>query len=212
MRKISIVGLSLFAVLAFSAVAAASAFAESEWLIDGAVVTAATQSLSEGELLLCDDKGGLSGQKVCVHCSGLDVGTVGPGKADKVTEITNLAGTSKDITDCTNDENCPAPILVEAVHLPWTTEVILSGTTFRDLIGPGTGGEPGYTVSCFGVSDTCTGHTSTLLENKVAENDVLALFEPAVEPGTCTRGGAGQGLVEGDILLFLEEGLTLAVS
>jgi hypothetical protein len=197
MRKSQILGLALFAVFAFSAIMSAAAFAESEWLLNGAPITAATEVLSEGELSLCDDKGGLFGEDVCVKCSGLDKGTVGPGKADVTQEVTGLAG-EKDITNCTNELNCPSPILVEAENLPWTTEIVLNGTEFRDLIGTAAK-QPGYLVSCAGVVDLCEGHATVTLTNE--PGGVLATFAN-LEVATCTRGGAGQGLVTGTSLIF----------
>jgi hypothetical protein len=207
MKKFQILGLALVAVFAFSAIAAASAFAESEWLVGGAPIAAGktVKVLSEGELKLCDHKGGLFLEEACVKCSGLNQGIVGPNKTDEVQEVTNLAGTSKDITDCTNALNCPTPILVEADNLPWPTEVYLNGTEFRDLVGAaGVGKQPGYLVKCFGIEDLCEGHTSVRLENSGA-NDVLSTFEaPLTENSNCTRGGNGEGLATGTNLLFTD--------
>jgi hypothetical protein len=182
-----------------------------KWLFNGAAITEATPVDSEGELLLCDNKGGLFGEQVCIHCPVLGKGTVGPESKDKITEITNLEGTSKNITNCTNDTGCPSPILAEALHLPWAAEAFESGTESRDLIGPGTGGEPDWLIECFGVADECLGFTDAKLENKEAEKDVLATFQPAVEPATCSRGGTGQGTAEGTYLIF-STGNTVSLS
>jgi hypothetical protein len=211
MKKIHIIGLALVAMFAFSAIAASAAFASPEWLIDGNPVAAKTAVLSEGELLLCDDKGGVFGEKVCIHCSGKDKGTVGPGKADEVTEVTDLAGNA-DITSCTNDEGCGTAKLVEAENLPWPTE--LTSLT-NDLVGDpnAAGKQPGYLVECevFGakITDLCEGHADVKVSN--LEGGVDVLFEPNVDPATCTRGGAGQGLIEGLDFNFIV-GKTLSVS
>jgi len=227
MRKMQIFGLVLFAVFASSAVAATSAFAVHEWLLEGVAIPIGQKDLVDsetGELLLEDTKGGITGGKVDILCSGLNEGWVfnmeppgpnGPG-LDEVTEVLNLAMTSSNITDCVNDEGCVGAILVEAVNLPWETELLLNAAgQFRDLVGPGAGGtQPGWTATCSGVPDTCTGHTNVLIENNVAEKDVEALFESAgenTEFATCTRGGANTGLVEGTVLILTEVG-TLAVS
>jgi hypothetical protein len=208
MKKIHIIGLALVAMFAFSAIAASAAVASPEWLIDGNPVAAKTAVLSEGELLLCDDKGGVFGEKVCIHCSGKDKGTVGPGKSDEVTEVTDLAG-NKDITSCTNDEGCGTAKLVEAENLPWPTE-LTSLTT--DLVGAA-GKQPGYSVECeaFGakITDLCEGHATVKVSN--VAGGVNVVFEPNVEPATCTRGGAEQGLIEGSDLNFIT-GKTLSVS
>ncbi|MGC2373178.1 MAG: hypothetical protein WA484_04810 [Solirubrobacteraceae bacterium] len=206
MKKIHILGLALVAVFAFSAIAAASAFAESEWLVGGAVVTGKVEVLSESTALkLCDEKGGLFLEDACIKCSGLDKGFVGPGKADETTEVTGLAG-EKDIVNCTNELNCPGAILVEAENLPWPTAVFLNGAEFRDLVGNPVLTEPkqpGYITSCSGVTDLCEGHTSVKLENS-GENNVIATFDALSEKATCTRGGAGQGVITGTTLFFTD--------
>ena len=216
MKKIHVIGLALCAVFACSAFAASSAFAGSEWLLSGEPLAAQTSVESEGELLLCDDKGGIAGEAVCIHCSGLNAGFVGPTNLDEITDITNLAGTSLDITDCTNDENCTTVDLVEGQNFPWKTELVLmtNGEILDLLIGGG------YEVVCLvlgvEVKDVCKAEDLELgVENMAAEKDVLLLFS-ATELGvgnTCTRGGANQGLTIGEILVFsLTAGLELSVS
>jgi hypothetical protein len=220
MRKIQIVGLALVAVFALSAVAASSAFAH-EWLFNGQPITGTEKTvLSEStalNLLLEDMKGGVFGEAVDVLCSGLDEGKVGPGAADLVTTITDLAGKVPPVSCETMSGTCPEP-LASPDFLPWHTELFLNAKEeFRDLVGPGTGGEPGWNVTCKGIfgepiEDLCTGHTNVLVEN-AAENDVIATFDAVSmeEPANCGRGGAKEGLVEGSILFMSDEG-ALAVS
>jgi hypothetical protein len=217
MKKIHAVGLALCALFALGAFAASSASAATEWLLSGEPITAAQSVQSEGELLLCDDKGGPFGEEACVKCSGLDVGTIGPTNKDEVTDVLNLAGTSLDITDCVGEGPCLEAHLVEAENLPWKTELVLdsSGEILDLLINAG------YIVVCLGalgveLSDLCSAEDLELdTENMAAENDVLLLFL-ITELGvgnSCTRGGANQGLVEGFVLIFsLVSGLAVAVS
>lgn len=217
MKKIQILGLALVAVFAFSAVAAASAFAENEWLLNGAAVTSKIPVLSEAiELKLADMKGGLFLEEISVLCSGLDLGTVGPKGEDEVTEILNLAGTEKTIK-CPASSGCgEAEATVEALNLPWKTKIILKGTEFRDEVGPGTGGGPGYKVTCaLGITDSCTSPTAELSSTKLTNETggVDSLFEAISEekPATCTRGGAKEGLVKGLDTIISDSG-TLSVS
>ena len=216
MKRIHVVGLALCTVFACSAFAASSAFAGTEWLLSGEPLAAQTSNESEGELLLCDDKGGIAGEAVCIHCSGLDVGFVGPTNLDEITDITNLAGTSLDITDCTNDENCTTVDLVEPLNFPWKTELVLmtNGEILDLLIGFS------YEIICLvlgvEVKDACQFEDYELgVENMAAEKDVLLLFS-ATELGvgnSCTRGGSNQQLLIGEMLTFsLTSGLELSVS
>ncbi len=207
MRKIHLLGLALVAVFAFSAIAAGAAFAESEWLVDGSPVLAGEKIHVEmtGTLIL-EDMG--KGSPTTVECSGSGLGVVLNGGLDiqeeaVATSCKTLAGT------------CGSPLAV-ALNLPWTTEISLATGAFRDLITGGTGGEPGYEVTCFGIfHDACLGKTSTGLENMSTETpaDVLSIFSATLsEAGNCNLGGAGEGLVVGEVLVQALEGLALAVS
>ena len=84
MKKIQILGLSLVAVFALSASVASMASA-AEWLVKGEALLTAAPSEGTGELELGDAKLGL-----LMTCSGILVGTVGPGAADTVTEVLKL--------------------------------------------------------------------------------------------------------------------------
>ncbi|HEX4838731.1 MAG TPA: hypothetical protein VFV03_09445 [Solirubrobacteraceae bacterium] len=219
MSKIRIICLALFAVFAFGAFAATAAFAEEhEWLLNGNPLPTGTRDLVEAEapsIEVEDKKGGLFGEAVKVLCSGRYEGLVGPGKEDEITEITNLAGTARDITDCVNDGNCPSPILDEPLNLPWLTELTLNGSALRDLILEHENrGAPGWMATCFGFSDTCTEkEISMLVENNAAEKDVVATFDltSEEEPANCTRGGTGSFFVRGTVLILAPEG-TLEVN
>lgn len=207
MRKIPIVGLALAAVLAFSAFSAAAAFAESEWLVDGLPVAAGEKVHVEmtGTLVL-EDMG--KGSPTTVECTGSGLGVVEAGGLDVQEEA--VASSCKTLAG-----TCGGP-LAKALNLPWTTEIVLVGGEFRDLVTGGTGGEPGYEVTCFSIfHDACLGKTSTGLENMPSEvpPDVLSIFSATLsEAGNCTLGGAGEGLVVGEILIQALEGLSLAVS
>jgi hypothetical protein len=211
MKKIHIVGLALVAVFAVSAFAASSAFAlESVWLVEGLKLTTAAAVDSSGKLILTDDKGGPFGEKVEVECEGTDQGTVGPGISDKLTNVL--------VTGCkTLSGGCEKPN-AEANNLPWNTTIELIGGVFYDDIKAGTG-NVAYTVFCtfFGVpgNDTCEiALGRTLLENG-AGGTVNAVFnknDPNQPPATCSRGGAGEGLVDGTDNILSTEGLALAVS
>jgi hypothetical protein len=87
--------------------------------------------------------GGLFGNHT-LKCSGTAQGTVGPGAADTSGGVT--------VTACTNVLSCSNPSGA-ALNTPWTTS--LASTTV-DNITAGTGGNPGWTFTCGGISIACT--------------------------------------------------------
>jgi len=218
MKKIQILGLALCAVFAFSAVVAASAFAEHEYLIKGEVLKAGNLNkatvTSVGELLLEDMKGGLFGEGVDLLCSGENLGEFLAANDFEVISIFPLGGTDPGTgaisVKCETMAGVCGEPEAKAVDLPWLVEVVLVGTASRGLLQTGGAGEPGWNVTCNKiVEDACTGTTSTSLTNTAT--GVTAAFEAASEAGSCTRGGAKEGLVEGTITFTSSEGV-LAIS
>jgi hypothetical protein len=218
MKKIQILGLALFAVFAFGAIAAASAFAAPEWLINGAAVTELTSVETKGSLNLTDTKTALG--SVTVKCEGTLDGSVGPAGGDEITEVLNTAGVAIKLGGtallCTSSQ-CSGTPEVWPENLPWQTQLELVGTVIRDHIFTSTGGAPGYTSLCtiiLPIEDTCTGLTSSLIENMGTESpaDVLGIFNAESEKGNCSLGGTGTGVITGDGLITTLNGLALAVS
>ena len=93
MRKFQVFGLMLFAVLAFSAVATASAFAEvGEWLVENVKPAEALPAETEGLLIVARLVSSTNSAVLQeVDCEGILDGTIGPGVADTVTAVLNLA-------------------------------------------------------------------------------------------------------------------------
>jgi len=238
MKKFYALGLALVAVFAMSSVVASAASAlVSQWLWEGVLIPAPLPVESIGEILISNDSTGTE-----ILCSGAFVGTVGPDAADEITKVTNLslveetatnlAGQTVRAVSCTFEKAglCLASVgelvSVIPVNLPWKTEILLDENLYIDDFTTGTGGLPGWEVSCntfLGVqTDKCEGKPGADLENNVAEKDVNATFleeEGPVfltnPPGECTHGGAGVGLIvseNGPGLVFHLEGGTLSVS
>jgi hypothetical protein len=218
------VGLAVFAVVAFSAIVVASASAlESGWLVGNAttgVGALTAQLVDTGEELTLDLLiGGIL--VIALKCSGLFDGTVGGEdegvasiKWDLVTEVLNLS--EKPV-------NAANPLLCEVVtsaleacgkvgesasvvplNLPWLTEIILNGATFLDDF-PATSG---YHVTCpNGKVNECLGLAEAELTN--AMTDVIGLFTEANNEEKCTEG---VGHLIGEGLTLLISGETLSVS
>jgi len=136
MKKFSVVGLMLVAMMAVSAVTIASAsgaitFLPAEWLVNGEKVTAKLSATATGEILLEDTNALKAGIKADLLCSGILNETVGAGAGGEITELLSLTGTAIGKTAlegaglaCTNDSNCESA-KVWAVNLPWPIEVQL---------------------------------------------------------------------------------------
>ncbi|HEX5309679.1 MAG TPA: hypothetical protein VFW38_11430 [Solirubrobacteraceae bacterium] len=213
-----LIGLVFAALVAFSAVSASAAFAETEFLFNAEPIGTTTQvpflseTTEEGGLLLEDMKGGLFGEAVDILCSGLNEGFIeGPllgfiTKVFSLEEVESPPGFVKCVTDA---GICPEPE-IEPINLPWHFELDLATGKVRTLLLEEK--LMGWKISCSkgAVEDTCTaeaGVDTTLGLSNGGANDVLAKFEEnATAPGTCTRGGAKQGLVNGTILFLSDTG------
>jgi hypothetical protein len=229
MKKLYTIGLAVVAVFAFSVIAAASALAASEWLLEGAAITTADPVETTGELLLAD-----TGTGTEITCSGKFDGTVGPGAADKIEKVLSLGGVEEKFENLAKvlvpAVNCSvekaglcsvavgALIVVIPLHLPWTTELLLpEATLWVDDITTGTGGEPGYEVSCntfIGVqTDVCEGKPGA--DEKNITGGVEGIFEEneTTNPkGNCSIGGAKTALTVGKGITTPNNGGTLTVS
>lgn len=163
---------------------------------------------AEGSLKLTDKKGSLTGEKpAVVECFGTSTGTIGPGKYDRIITIT--------ATKCRNIERCIelTEPKAEAVNLPWQTELFETEGKIRDkVISEVAGKEPGWKVTCSGFSDTCETVTTTAMNNIQATGFVEAIFDAGSAKANCSRGGAGQGEVEGKVLNKSVAGHAIKVS
>jgi len=145
MKRFYVIGVALVAVLAFSALAAASAsatFLLAEWLLNGVAIAPGAEDLVEieGEVTLEDREGVPVIGNAAVKCSGIFVGTVSSNSQDLITEVLSLTHTAPPLK-CPRVLGCEASTLepeVSPVNLPWETEAELfeqTGTTiFVDLI------------------------------------------------------------------------------
>jgi hypothetical protein len=179
MKRFRVLGVAVVALVAVSALtvssASAATFLAAEWLLNGAVISSAINTEAPGEIDLINTNGGGFGIKTQILCSGIFDGTVGPKGADTVTKVLSLTGeeiTETNTLNCANSEGCEGA-LVNAVNLPWKTELELigsdTGEPFVDLLI-----NAGYKVSC------------TVLGVKITEECVAA--ETAVEQ-TAVSGG-----------------------
>jgi hypothetical protein len=200
------IGLALVVALVMSAVAAASASAAHEWLINGTPITVAKKIHSLGLLLLEDRKA--TGGAISIHCKTFGTRTVEPGALGLVEKITaELLGTNDKIS-CSYDkrgvcESSPAPLFL-AVNLPWHAELILLGTEVRYRMTSDGVGNPGWKMTCKAFSGTITDECTVSLFSTGLTNVVTgveASFDARTQQPNCTLGGNGAGIVSGPILM-----------
>lgn len=213
-KKLQIFGVAFAALLVFGALTAMAAsaveFLLAEWLVGGKALTAELAVETTGELLLADTN--VFGTEAKVLCSGIFVGTVGPGSADLITEILSLAKTAPPIS-CTVQKDCEASTTpkVTPINLPWVTEaeLMVDGTeTFMvDLTKAANGAAFGWKLTeclVLGIStpDECT-TTEGVNELHLEGTKLLGTFSTAfttlagLKLAKCTVGGEEKGVVEG---------------
>jgi hypothetical protein len=214
MRKVHILGLAMFAVLAFSVVSTAVASAETAlWLANGNEITAPILAETAGELLL-ENVIPLIGT-IDILCSGIFDGFVSSEGKDEVTEVLNLSGVAEKPLNCTvhsstNSSLCAENELanVEPINLPWLSQLELSTeAAFTDDLGSGSK-LPGYKVECVTTKskNTCEGLIFGTSTNNTGGVLQVSLLE---EAKTCELG---KGFSEGEGEVTISSGGPLSVS
>jgi hypothetical protein len=227
-KKGSIFGVMLFALLAFTAVSVSSASA-SELLVGGLTVEEAkakeTEILITGELSLTDLTSLGNGT---VACSGILHGLILEATDIDIESLLNLENVAISSTplsgtglDCTGSELCTGLAEVWPDGLPWLVTVELSGTTFLYNLGEDGNGKIGYHITCKNIlggttEDLCVRSLVTgVLENMT--EGLLAIFsleeqETNKEEAECTLTKEETGHVNGSGLVTSDTGSALSVS
>jgi hypothetical protein len=223
---IKVLGLALFAVFAFSVVAAMSASAQ-QWLFNGAAILAELPTNTEGTLTLLVFSGTTLVNEI--DCSGLFEGDAGPGALTLVLDLFSLTGTligelSGTSLDCETLFNVGPGCPVGGETLLWVEELSLSlGLTWEALVELMTAAPEfllhfehvAFELLCFigGVNteNLCQGLTSGALTN--VTGGVLLEFstEPPIasEKLICSEGEAG---LDGNLVIKHTGAGTLTVS
>jgi hypothetical protein len=226
MSKFKMILLASVTVFAFCAVAASSAFAVEvpQWLVNGATIPLGMSfnvdvEPQEGStlILLEDMKLSILGNPdiLCEIEDALGwllsngLGEITTGTCGKAVDDNSLCATGT--------------VTLEPANLPWTTEMLQTGTSFEiDLKSAGTG--PGWVIKCtvagMKIEDICTGQNNkALLVENTTDGLVLGEFMETIEKTeevNCSLGGKEVGLMVGQFLLHalgpLAELLTLAFS
>jgi hypothetical protein len=168
---------------------AAPAVASTEWTRNGVAITAAKKVLRSGTIDVLDRPSGLFFE---LTCQDTGKGVVKPGTGGEITELS--------FSKCqkvTGPPSCEAGVAIEALHLPWTTELAFEEGAVREHYQNSGKGTPELVLKCeefkklVGV-DWCVIHAYTKMTN--TEAGVNAVL-PAAWPNhaiACTNSVGAQ--------------------
>jgi len=203
--RIKLIGLALVASLA-AVPATASAL---QWLLNGKPITTAVAVKQDSKLLLGDRAA--TGGAVAFVCTATEVGTVGPGAHDELTEMSNVRCEFQKNGSCTAEDQ----LTLAPLHLPWKSLLVtLAGGRNGDQIA-GTGGNPGWAVECtvggiIKIVDECTSATFEPEVDNLSNGVDVTFLES--ETLSCTEGNSTSGMLIGTIFTLNPAGGTLSVS
>ncbi|MGN6371829.1 MAG: hypothetical protein ACTHM1_02405 [Solirubrobacteraceae bacterium] len=167
MRNVKILCAAFLTVLAFGAVSAVAANAL-QWLGNNAAINVSTGTTTKGTWTLAMKSfGGFIETEI--NCTGtlLESVKLGGGKAIEIEDTKSHRGGNGTKLECTVGAkngacNKGEVAIVEPINLPWVSTLIMGGAMPTDsFTGEKLGAEPGFTVSCNGVKDTCEGKFRT---------------------------------------------------
>jgi hypothetical protein len=225
--SLSVAAFSTTAALAALVCPSGAAALESVWLVNGAKPAAEVETESSGKLVFeMAEFMGLK-TKVTIVCTVHERGVVGGAKSvanpkwDETSKVTNELAGLPIICSFVHEEMGPceagfAPEL-EPLHVPWLTEMALSGAQYLDLIVGGGSGNPGWIMVCkvlgMLVKETCTTTKSEAELVNGVEGTVRVLYSKTLQPNLeCTGSKAATESVAGEIEAHLGRAGTLAVS
>lgn len=204
MRNVALGMLCSFGAVVFSGVSAGAAFAESEWLEDGAVITTAKEALQE---LMTGWRFKDNGTGVELECEkGEYFWKVGSGAKG---EITNWTCTKFNRTATEGSGTCTELVGFTSVKLPWKAEIVLVAGAFRELVT-----KLAWLTKCktiLGtVEDECVTTNSLALSNSEL-GSVESLTDKTTEEespkeGACSLGKEPIVLAGASLLTVLENG------
>ena len=155
-----------------------------------------------GRLTLSDNIAGYG--EIAVECEDAGSGTAGSAGTGEVTEWTP----SKCVA--ARGKHCESEEAIEALNLPWHTELVFSEGKTIEAIASGGKGTPGLKLKCKAsgekFADECPVARPTM---KNGESGVGATFDSSI---SCTEGRTGEALVEGSQTLKLTNGELLGIA
>ncbi len=171
---------------------------EPEWRLAGAALSAPIPAEWKGTLKLTDRN--YKSYSVFAECEDTASGLVGLWGQGEVTHWTaSNCSTVIEGEQLCNPKTAEGKITLEAVNLPWRTELVNVEGLPREVISSGGSGVPGFKWNCrvlaVKVADECTATTLGAALANVTEG-VTAKFNED-EKLNCKEGGSAEGSLEG---------------
>lgn len=182
-------GVLLGAMLAFAGLWGAGVASAATWHQGGIELEEATRYKSTVGTAYFEASSPTNGtREYTLGCAMQTKGLVGPGSQGKITGATDSHGFTK--MECSlaqsGIETCAPPETVEAVDLPWTTELVSVGSEVRNVIKAGSGGAPGWKITCYQgetqLTEKCPFGGYSLFSKNGLEGAEL-LYQPAFAKG-----------------------------
>jgi hypothetical protein len=164
------------------------------WMDNGSPITEKKTAAFHGAITLSDNYPSLG--SISVRCEDTGKGTVGSGVSGEVTSWT--------LSNCVPEKTCESTSSIEAVNLPWHTELATVEGALNDVFKTT---ENGFRMKCkvgsLNITDTCPVVPHASMTN-TEHNYVLMAFSG--EKFTCTGSKAGTGELEGSQTVELSVG------
>ncbi len=150
MKTIKMFSTALTLAVAFTALSAGAATAH-QWQKNGKALGSTTLVKATSELQF-ENPGGFPPYDFD-GCTIHEKGTVGLGGLGEITSVTGATGSK--VISCVTVQNCKTPITIEALNLPWKTELVTNEGVLQNHIK----GEAEWKIVCkegsFQESDYC---------------------------------------------------------
>lgn len=167
--------------------------ASPEWMKGGAPLIKASAFESKIETMIFTQANtGLE-----INCHGVSggaaktAGTVGPGAVGEITGVTTSSGSHEIACEELKSGSCLSPVHIEALRLPWKTELVTVSGEIRYEIKSGSKGEtPQWKITCGEPRDyeLCENKTSYKTANSPEGLEAFSEY-PSGEVGVCSSGG-----------------------
>jgi hypothetical protein len=192
MKAIKMLSTACVVVSAFAALSTTAASAH-EWKLHGSPLLTSKAFYESGKISFEDTTVGAE-----LGCSVVEEGTVGAGAAGKITKITSPSGAN--LVSCESARFCRQPASIEALHLPWSAELVELEGELRNVITT-KGAE--WKIQCFALGENWVNDCGVSLNMGVKNvtKGVEEFYDGKSARTSCSAWGAGSLISMGSGLI-----------